>query len=386
MADFKVEQTARVRVPKGKAGVQIDDTIDLVSIIVTSGSPEGSYTHDIGSMALDAQSGIPWFKSLDSSPNGWFQIAGITNLATANINGSTLDVTSDTGTNVTLPAATIFTAGVMTAGDKSKMDFIAVTQAVNLDEIESDVTTHQAVIGVPDDQTTMGAYTGSIISDSGDIKTNIQELETYVEGISGGSGLQFAGTWDATTADPTPGMANQTYLRIDTAGTTAVTTVNFGVVTSWALGDWVLKDNLGNVHKLDNTDQISSVQPGSTGSPLVGTVLIPDASTTVMGVIETSTSTEAITGTSIFVAVTPLALRAVAKSFTDTYPSGPTSPGVDIVISHGLAGEVVYEVRESGSNTVVQPGVVVTDNNTLTITHALSTTTDQFTIHVQRVA
>jgi hypothetical protein len=45
-----------------------------------------------------------------------------TNLAVANLTATTLDVTSDTGADATLPAATTTQAGLLTAADKTKLD------------------------------------------------------------------------------------------------------------------------------------------------------------------------------------------------------------------------------------------------------------------------
>lgn len=49
---------------------------------------------------------------------------GSTNLAVANRTATTLDVTSDTGTNATVPQASITEAGLLTATDKTKLDDI----------------------------------------------------------------------------------------------------------------------------------------------------------------------------------------------------------------------------------------------------------------------
>jgi len=69
-------------------------------------------------------------------------VSGATNLAyTASTTDGT--VTSDTGTDATVPAGSTTTASLMLPADKTKVDHISVTQAVDLDAIPSaaDATT-----------------------------------------------------------------------------------------------------------------------------------------------------------------------------------------------------------------------------------------------------
>jgi hypothetical protein len=51
-------------------------------------------------------------------------------------------VNSDSGTDATLPAVDGTNAGLMLPGHKTKLDYISVTQAVNLDTLETDSHTH----------------------------------------------------------------------------------------------------------------------------------------------------------------------------------------------------------------------------------------------------
>jgi hypothetical protein len=92
--------------------------------------PATSVTYDnttSGLTAGDVQAAIDELAALAHS----------TNLGVANITATNLDVTSDTGTDATLPAATGSLAGLMTAADKTKLDYITVTGAVDLDVISS---------------------------------------------------------------------------------------------------------------------------------------------------------------------------------------------------------------------------------------------------------
>jgi hypothetical protein len=56
---------------------------------------------------------------------------GITNLSIANRGTSTLDITSDTGGDATIPAATGSLAGLMAAADKTKLDGVAAGATAN---------------------------------------------------------------------------------------------------------------------------------------------------------------------------------------------------------------------------------------------------------------
>lgn len=109
---------------------------------------------------------------------------GITNLGVANITGTNLDVTSSSGSNTTLPTATSVLAGVMPAIDKAKLDFVSITQAVNLDTLEAQQVSLITLSGMPSNSTALGSFTGSIIPTGVGIKPALQSLETAVEAVS----------------------------------------------------------------------------------------------------------------------------------------------------------------------------------------------------------
>ena len=124
---------------------------------------------------------------------------GTTNLAytTALTTGT---VTSSTGTNATIPAAVGGTsAGLMVAGDKTKVDFISVTQVVDLDAMETDIADHQAALGIADGDQNFGTFTGTTIPDNQTGKQAIQSLETALEAATGTTNLGY-------TAAPTQGI------------------------------------------------------------------------------------------------------------------------------------------------------------------------------------
>ena len=106
---------------------------------------------------------------------------GMTNLTEGTRTATTVGVNSDTGSDATLNSATSLLAGVMPAGDKVKVDFITVTQAVNLDTIEAHVAGLVALTGVAALATDLGTFTGTIIPDNQNIKQALQALETNIE-------------------------------------------------------------------------------------------------------------------------------------------------------------------------------------------------------------
>lgn len=87
-------------------------------------------------------------------------------------------VTNDTGTDAILPLANGINAGLMSPAQSSKVDFITITQAVDLDDIETSQLDLVTLSGVSKNSIDLGVFSGSIISDNVDIKTALQELET----------------------------------------------------------------------------------------------------------------------------------------------------------------------------------------------------------------
>lgn len=128
-----------------------------------------------------------------------------------------------------------------------------------VDSVQAEVENLFTLAGTSIGDTDLGTFTGTIISDNGDIKAALQELETVLDGIQ--DGLDFQGTWNANTNTPTLTSSTGTkghFYIVDTAGTTSL-----DGISDWAVGDWAVFD--GTVwRKVDNTDAVSSVN-GLTG-------------------------------------------------------------------------------------------------------------------------
>jgi hypothetical protein len=88
---------------------------------------------------------------------------GQANLTLANRNSATLDIQSDGGTDVTIPAVTTSLAGLATATDKTNIEAL-ITKS-----------------GVAAGATNNGTFTGATIPDNVTVKAALQALETAVE-------------------------------------------------------------------------------------------------------------------------------------------------------------------------------------------------------------
>lgn len=95
-------------------------------------------------------------------------VTGVTTDITITQSNNTVTVNSSSGNDGTIVSATSSTAGVLTAGDKRKLDALV------------------ALTGVPTESISLGTFTGTIIADSRDIKTALQDVETYLMNLKSG--------------------------------------------------------------------------------------------------------------------------------------------------------------------------------------------------------
>lgn len=100
--------------------------------------------------------------------------SGVTNLGytASSTNGI---VTSDTGTDATIPLVTGTDAGLLAPADFTKLGFITITQAVNLDTLESDTATNNAKVT---NATHTGDATGATVLTLATVNTNIGTFGT----------------------------------------------------------------------------------------------------------------------------------------------------------------------------------------------------------------
>jgi len=146
--------------------------------------------------------------------------------------GNSRTITSSTGTNVTIPVATSSTAGLMATGDKSKLDGIAagaqVNEATNLGY--SAAAASGTVTSSTGSNATLPAATTSLagLLSSAD--------KAKLDGIAAGAQVNVAtnlGVAGGTTGGPTITSSTGSNVTLPTASTTASGVVTTGA-QSWA--------------------------------------------------------------------------------------------------------------------------------------------------------
>ena len=103
------------------------------------------------------------------------------NLAVGTVTSTTVPITNSNGTGFTIPQATTSLAGLLNSTDKTKLSFISITQAVDLDAMETDVADLTTLTGVASNAVNLGTFTGTTIADNVTIKAALQALETALE-------------------------------------------------------------------------------------------------------------------------------------------------------------------------------------------------------------
>lgn len=129
---------------------------------------------------------------------------GSTNLSVANILSTTLDIVSDTGTDATVPSATLSTAGLMSAADKTKLDGLPSSiPATNLGS--SATTTAVTVTSSTGTSTTLPVAS---TTQAGVItKANFDTLATVAAASNSGQYFRGDKTW-ATLDKSVVGLSN----------------------------------------------------------------------------------------------------------------------------------------------------------------------------------
>jgi hypothetical protein len=209
--------------------------------------------------------------SINSGDDGRALISGILE----NINTSAysigdaiyLDNVSGILTNVRPTSAS---EQVQKVGLVTKVDSISgkmlVIGAGRANDVPNELT---ALTGVALDATNLGSFTGTTISDNQTIKGAFQDTINSIEGLA--KGLDYQGTWNASTNTPTLVSSSGTeghYYIVATAGST-----NLDGITDWNVGDWVIwAESAGQWQQVDNTS-FETVTNQGTGSGIFKQVL-----------------------------------------------------------------------------------------------------------------
>lgn len=157
--------------------------------------------------------------------------------------------------------------------DEAKVGFISVTQAVNLDTMESDIANKQATLVSGTNIKTINSTSllgsgdivvggdwgdiGGDITNQTDLNTILTSVQNQITGLS--ASLFPQGNWDADTNTPDISTAQEgDFWIVSTAGAT-----DLDGITDWQVNDWAVKTEISWA-KVDNSELVTSVA-GKTG-------------------------------------------------------------------------------------------------------------------------
>lgn len=290
-------------------------------------------------------------------------VGNVSNIATGVAVSGDVSI-SNAGVTTVVSASTTVQGKVELSTEAETLTGTSTSLAATPKSVSDYITT---LVGNVTGTANLGTFSGVTIADSSTVKAALQSLETKVESLV--SGLQFVGTWNATTAAPT--LGNNEFVRVSVAGTTSITTVNQGAKTDWAVGDFVMKDNTGNIHVIDNTDAPVNLAVGT-----VTTTTVPITNS--LG-----------TGFTIPAATTSLAgaLSSTDKTKLDNLGGYQTTYGglTSNTITHSLGTKnVQVSVYRVSDDVQVYPTIVATSTSVVTITHSIAPAASSFRAVVSR--
>jgi hypothetical protein len=150
----------------------------------------------------------------------------------------------------------------------TKLGFISVTQAVDLDAMEAQGDNLVTLSGVASNAVNLGTFTGAVIPDNSTVKGALQALETEIGTLA--SGMTFSGDWDASAGTFPSGSQLGSFYVVSVGGTVdgiafavndkLLARVDSASTTTFA-ANWV---------KIDDTESVVSVA-GQTGAVVLDT-------------------------------------------------------------------------------------------------------------------
>jgi hypothetical protein len=212
------------------------------------------------------------------------QVNVATNLGNS-VNATSVTVTSSTGTNTTLPAATTSNAGVFVAADKTKLDGIQAGAQVN---VATNLTySTAATTGTVNSSTGTNATIPAATTSLAGLMTNADK--TKLDGVEAGAQVNVATNLGYTTAASSGTVTSSTGTN---ATLPAATTSIAGLLTS---ADKTKLDGIAAGAQV-NVPTDLSVTGGTTSGPTINSstgtnVTIPTASGTASGVVTTNAQT-----------------------------------------------------------------------------------------------
>ena len=200
------------------------------------------------------------------------------------------------------------------AGDATKVGYITVTQAVDLDTIESDVSGNASDIsdirtttGTSDGETNLGVFSGTTISDNVSVKTGMQELETSLETKGTVDDGSYSVAWDNdTTVAPSKNAVYDKLEVLNSAITlnTAKNTYPLGdatkvghiSVTQTVNLDTIESDTAANTSDISDIRTTTGTSDGDTDMGTFTGNIISDNGSTKEGMQELESSLDGLVG------------------------------------------------------------------------------------------
>jgi hypothetical protein len=225
----------------------------------------GLYGRDLISTAPTNGQVYTWNSTLNKWVPTTPSAGGLTDLSIANRTANNLDVVSSTGTDATLPFATTTLAGLLTGGDKSKIDTVT----------NQSVSAGAGINVVKTGQNYQITNTGDL-SNSNELQTISYSAPTITLSNSGGSFNIPQGTVTTVSTLPSNGIT----ATVNTPGTTPQLVLGLGAITPTSVNasGTVAGSNLSGTNTGDNspnslysglvTNQPANLSVTGTTSPL----------------------------------------------------------------------------------------------------------------------
>lgn len=356
-----------------------------------------------------------------------------TNLSEGTVTNTSVDVNSSDGTNATLAAASTSRAGVMTKAkfdevtantaktgitstEQTKLGHITVTQAVDLDTMESNIATNNSkVSNVTTNLGITGTNAARVITSSDGTNATIPVATTAVSGVMSaaqvttlnGKAPKASPTFTGTPAAPTAADGTNT---TQLATTEFVQTAVSGIVDAApgaldtlnelaaALGDdanfsTTMTNSLAGKSPIAGSSSITTVGTVTTGvwrGDVIDVAYVdglsgsntgdePDADESTKGIVELATTDEAKAGTDTDRAITAAGLAA--RTYTTTI-GGATS----VEVTHNLDTlAVMVQLYDTSSYDTVYAKVVRNHVNKVTVSFRTAPSAGDVTVVVTKI-
>lgn len=323
-------------------------------------------------------------------------LSTVSNLSLGTRTGTAMTINNSNGTNVTLPQASTSYAGLFSALDKVKLNGIEedannythpahttvnqVATALTGLEVLSRLTvaTNGHVTRAEKRTITAAELAAVIFDDSSNTSTTrgwtaskiYEEIGNAIDQAQTG-GLQYRGEYNPATNTPditvSSVLTGYTYVASNN-GTFAGHTIETG-------------DML--IAKVDN--------PGSTGSnwQVVNKNIedTPSATTTIKGIIEIATNTEAFAGSDSSRAIVPSSLKYVLGRLLGSYVTAiGDGASTHFDVTHNLDSENVHvRIIRASSNVIVEMQVAITDPDNVAVDCNIAPSSGEYEVLVSKV-